>query len=189
MGLNETRVPYLFRSHYCLASHGMKEPPAYANMLRRVIVRAASPEFDLLKETVFKEYPDREWATFARFGWRSTSDSLVLCLAEIDRPQNNDLLSSIGRITFNEPYTLRTALASEEHPLGIGVVHSHPKGSAPLPSEVDDDMDSYFQQYFDDFAPNRPYVSLILSYVNDELTISGRVYWLGCWHTISEFLV
>ena len=74
--------------------------------------------------------------------------------------------------------------------MAVGVIHSHPENCAPRPSTIDDDMDDYYSQYFADFAPSRPYVSLILSRVGDNLVISGRMFWGGKWllleHTAVE---
>src|SRR5262249_18239572 len=77
--------------------------------------------------------------------------------------------------------TLRMALASEAHPLAVGVIHSHPRGMAPVASTVDDDMDSYYARYFGDFAAGRPYISLIVSEIDDELVVGGRAYWQNEW--------
>ena len=78
------------------------------------------------------------------------------------------------------------ALAAEKHVLAVGVIHSHPENCLPRPSVVDDDMDGYYSQYFSDFAPNRPYVSLILSVIEKRLVISGRVFWGGEWLTLEH---
>src|SRR5579859_3001058 len=121
-----------------------------------VILRMASPEFDKLQSLVFQRYPDLEWASFARFGWHSTATDLVLTLAGIDSPQPGDLDETVGHVKIAEPYTLRTSLAAERHPLAIGIAHSHPEGCQPAPSYIDDDMDGYYASYFGDFAPDRP---------------------------------
>ena len=97
-----------------------------------------------------------------------------------------ELDESVPNVAFNEPYTLRVALAAEQHPLAVGVIHSHPQNTAPIPSSIDDDMDGYFSQYFNDFAPARPYVSLILSSVSGQLVISGRTFWRGKWLTLER---
>lgn len=158
-------------------------PPA------RVLLRVAEPEFGQLRELVFRRYPELEWATFARFGWRETPRGLVLTLASIDAPCPGDLNERVGHVAIDEQYTLRMALNAEKHRLAVGVIHSHPQGCAPAPSRIDDDMDTYYAKYFPDFAPNRPYVSLILSAI-DGLVISGRVFWRGRWlqveHTAAE---
>jgi hypothetical protein len=92
-------------------------------------------------------------------------------------------------VAINEPYTLRVALAAENHPLAVGVVHSHPEGCAPHPSSIDDDMDDYYGRYFTDFATGRPYVSLIFSQVDGELALSGRVLWQNKWLQVSRFAI
>lgn len=147
----------------------------------RFVLRVASPEFEELQSLIFRRYPNLEWATFARFGWRDVGDALVVTLASIDPPKNGDLDEKVGHVAFDEQYTLRTALAAEKHVLAVGVIHSHPENCAPKPSPIDDDMDSYYSQYFADFAPNRPYVSLIFSIVAKQLVISGRIFWGGKW--------
>src|SRR2546428_3924847 len=147
----------------------------------QLILRVAAPEFDVLKRIVLKRYPDWEWATFARFGWRATPGVLIVTLAAIDPPEAGDLDERVGHVAIDERYTLRMALSAEKHPLAVGVIHSHPKEGAPHPSSIDDDMDTYYSAYFADFAPRRPYVSLILSVVRGKLVISGRVFWQGQW--------
>ena len=62
-------------------------------------------------------------------------------------------------------------------PSAVGVIHSHPEDCVPKPSTVDDDMDGYYSKYYADFAPDRPYVSLILSRIAKRLVVSGRVFW------------
>jgi len=153
------------------------------------IVRMAAPEFEQLRSIVFSRYPDREWASFVRFGWRETPNYLVLTLAEVEGPQIDDLDPSVAHVAIREPYTLRTALAAEGHPLAIGIVHSHPVGCMPSPSLIDDDMDSYYGGYFQDFAPSRPYVSLIFAEIDGEPAISGRVLWRNEWQYVVKFVV
>ena len=154
--------------------------------VKRLILRVAAPEFEELQRLVFRRYPNSEWATFARFGWRDPGDVLVVTLASIDPPQNGDLDEEVGHVAFDEQYTLRVALAAEKHVLAVGVIHSHPENCAPQPSTIDNDMDGYYSQYFADFAPNRPYVSLILSIVAKQLVVSGRIFWGGKWLTLEH---
>lgn len=148
---------------------------------QRLVLRVADPEFSILKGIVFCRYPDYEWATFVRFGWRDTPDALVVTLAGIDTPIAGDLNEQVGHVAIDEQYTLRIALNAERHRLAVGIIHSHPEGGAPFPSRIDDDMDSYYARYFSDFAPGRPYVSLILSVVDGKLVISGRAFWRDRW--------
>ena len=147
-------------------------------------LRAAAPEFDQLRDLVFLRYPKQEWASFARFGWRETSEGLIVTLAGIDAPLKGDLDENVGHVVIDEQYTLRIALEAEKHGLAVGVIHSHPMGAAPRPSAIDDDMDTYFATYFSDFAPGRPYLSLILSIIHGQLVISGRAFWHDRWMTL-----
>lgn len=157
--------------------------------MKKVILRLADPECSRLKELVFSRYPDLEWATFTRFGWRQTTDTLILTLAALDAPSGGDLDERVGHLKILEPYSLRVALAAETHPLAVGVVHSHPRGCAPQPSTIDDDMDGYYSAYFGDFARSRPYVSLIVSENDGRLLMSGRVFLDGVWLTVDRFVV
>jgi tRNA A37 threonylcarbamoyladenosine dehydratase len=154
-----------------------------------VSVRIGKKETERLKTLLFCRYPRYEWATFARFGWRKTPTGLVLSLADLIEPHSGDIDERVGHVAIQESYTLRVALEAETHPLGVCVIHSHPKGGAPYPSNVDDDMDAYYAKYFGDFAPARPYLSLIFSEVDEHLVISGRMFWNGQWVVIDRFRV
>ena len=164
-----------------------------ANAEKGVLFRAAS-HFDVLKDLFFNQNAGREWATFARFGWRDTPDALVVTLAGLAPPAPGEVDGGDVRIALHAPYILKTALAAERHDLAVGVIHSHPTNAPPVHSETDDDMDAYFSRYFDDFAPGRPYVSLILSEMQhpdkqDAIAISGRVYWKGQWRYLQRTAV
>lgn len=156
---------------------------------QHVLVRAAAPEIDYLWDRLFHRYPDKEWATFARFGWRETPGGLVLTIAALDIPGPDELDGNAEHVVIREPYSLRVALAAEQHPFAVGVIHSHPAGGWTLPSPIDDDMDGYYASYFGDFASGRPYVSLIFARNNDgALSGSGRVFWQGRWHKVERFV-
>jgi ThiF family protein len=156
---------------------------------RRVIVRIGYLEFEQLTDLLFTRYPDDEWATFLRFGWREIAHDLLITTADIQPPGPGDLDASVGHVRILEPYSLRMALESESHSLAVGVVHSHPQSCPPIPSPIDDDMDNYYSEYFSDFAKSRPYVSLIVSKFDDEIFLSGRVFWNSEWMTVDEFIV
>src|SRR5258708_4089634 len=113
-------------------------------MQKEVIVRCASPEWNRLRDILFSRYPELEWATFARFGWRETDENLVVALAALDAPSGTDLDDRVGNVAFSEPYSLRMALGAEQHRLAVGVIHSHPENCPPVASVIDDDMDSYY---------------------------------------------
>ena len=157
-------------------------------MNHRVLVRLANPELDRLLAAAFARYPRRESGLLVRFGWRQTASDLVLTLADIEAPGDGDLDLSRPNVAFTEPYLVRTALLAERDPLAVGVVHSHPAGRVPRPSYIDDDMDSYLSSYFEGFAPARPYVSLIVSRVDDRTLMSARVKVDGRWLGASRFL-
>ena len=152
-----------------------------------VVVRMSNPERHELLRLVFSRYPREEWATFVSFGWRDTGDTLLLTLAGIEAPRPGELDEGVDHVAILEPYTLRTALHAEAHPLAVGVVHSHPEGYPPKPSLIDDDMDTYFADYFSGFAPGRPYVSLIVSKIDGQVVFGGRVFHGGHWHPVARF--
>lgn len=153
---------------------------------RPALVRIADPELTQLRGLLFRRYPHEEWATFARFGWRETPTGLVLTLASLDPAAFGELDESAGHVVIREPYSLRIALEAERHPFGVGVIHSHPRGSRTYPSTIDDDMDTYYPDYFGGFAPDRPYVSLIFSERESGLCASGRVFWRKQWFPVGR---
>jgi len=71
--------------------------------------------------------------------------------------------------------------------LAVGVIHSHPQECIPAPSHIDDDMDKYYAFYLQGFAPDRPYVSLILSQIGDHLALSGRIFFQNHWYVVDHF--
>lgn len=169
----------------------MAQPPQLNAERARlsIVVRIGGPDFARLKELLFRRYPRYEWGTFARFGWRETGDGIILTLVTLDPPLPGELNERFGHVVINEPYSLRMALEAERHPFGVGVIHSHPQGCRPDPSDTDDDMDGYYANYFSGFASGRPYASLILSELNGELALSGRLWWRSRWLTVGKFCV
>lgn len=151
-----------------------------------VLLRVADPEFAELLRLVTRRYPRREWASFARFGWRETPTGLVVTLAALDPPQRGDLDEAAPDVKVGHSYMRRVALAAERHPLAVGLVHSHPQGVAPRPSPVDEKMNAYLAGYLADFAPRRPFVSLILSEAFGEIAVSGRVHHAGAWSEVGR---
>jgi ThiF family protein len=167
----------------------MDAPAAMNSMAESVIVRIARPEFDRLRELLFRRYPDEEWATFARFGWRSSPLGLVCTLAHLCEPRPGDMDDSVGHVRLLEPYSLRLALEAEQDRLAVGVIHSHPRECRPLPSTIDDDMDGYYSDYFPAFAKDRPYVSLIFSEMHGSLVGSGRIWFRDRWREVTHFKI
>lgn len=154
-----------------------------------VVLRLAEPELGELLTLMECRYPDFEWVSFIKLGWRHTPSALVLTLAGVDAPGQGDVDQTVGHVAIDEQFSLRVALSADHHPLAIGIVHSHPRNCPPIPSPTDDDMDSYYASYFESFAPNRPYVSLITSRIHEELAVSGRVWWNGSWHVVKRVVL
>jgi molybdopterin/thiamine biosynthesis adenylyltransferase len=153
-------------------------------------LRAGPAQWRALVAHLTSRYPHAEWGTFAQFGWRDTPEGLVLSLAALVPPAAGDLDLLVDIVAFQEPYILRAALGAEQHPLAMGVIHSHPQGYRTWPSALDDDMDSYLAEYLGDFAPGRPYVSLIIALdLDGSVRASGRVYWRGTWQKVAAFSV
>src|SRR5262245_60411363 len=97
-------------SHVLGSPHRMAAQTQLMTTARDVLFRASASDFDALRELLFRRYPDYEWATFAQFGWRSTSDHLILTLARLDPPAPGELDDTVGHVMIHEPYTLRIAL-------------------------------------------------------------------------------
>lgn len=155
-----------------------------------VLLRASDPTLSELLDHLFRRYPLAEGVTLAQFGWRTTTDGMVVTLRAIDLPQPGDVDLSVRHVVLREPYVLRVALSSEEHPFALGVIHSHPESARTAPSWIDDDMDQYLASYYSDFAPGRPYVSLIAARnEHGRLAISGRVRWQGRWSAVTRLSV
>jgi hypothetical protein len=154
-----------------------------------IAVRMGARQWRELCELTFSRYPDKEWATWVRFGWRSTEEALIFSMIALDPPRPGELDDTVSHVSFREPYSLRVALEGERHPFAVGVVHSHPKECLPIASRIDDDMDTYYADYLEGFTAQRPYLSLIVSEVNGERVASGRVWVEGRWVSVARFLV
>lgn len=159
--------------------------------MKPVKLRVAADIVEVIERIVFSRYPDQEWGTLFRFGYHANADGrLLLTISSILEPMAGDLNGEVENVQFLEPYLLRAALASNDDRLGIGVIHSHPEGFGVRPSLVDDEMDTYLRGYFGDFAPDRPYASLIFSKDGDgRLMFSGRAWWKGRWRPIENSVV
>ena len=153
-----------------------------------VIVRFGRQQWEDLCALLFSRYPNYEWATWVRFGWRRSGDEFVFTQAEIDPPRRDELDASVGHVAFQEPYSLRVALEAEHHPFAVGVVHSHPKECLPIASAIDDDMDRYYSDFLHGFTSGRPYLSLIISEVGGERVVSGRIWSGNAWHPVTRFV-
>ena len=156
---------------------------------RRGIFRITDTCRAELERHLYKRYPDREWGTFFRFGFRRCGWGVALTFVDGLWPGPGDLRRDSPIVTINSEYTLRAVDSVSDSPFGIGMVHSHPEGAGTLPSSLDDDMDGYYPKLFEDYSPGRPYCSLILSRsVNGDFRFTGRMFVDGQWLPVDELL-
>lgn len=150
--------------------------------MKNAKVRITKERADILLEHLCSRYPYEEAATFFECGWSEGSESLIVTVNDLMLPKAGDMDSKMSGVGLNEQYSLRCALEFEQKKWAIGLVHSHPEGSATYPSSIDDDMDQYYSEYFSGFTKDRPYVSLILSKdKRGKIRFSGRVFYKGQW--------
>lgn len=153
------------------------------------IVRIRKTELAQLEKYLFQRYPNREWGTFFRFGYRRTFWGIAVCFVDCLLPRAGDLDRQTALTTFHEHYSRRAFHESENiDGLAVGVAHSHPVGCAVRPSDLDDDMDGYFAKEFAAFSGGRPYCSLIFERSDRGLSFSGRIYDRGNWLPVSSMI-
>lgn len=156
---------------------------------RYCILRITERERQRLETHLFQRYPDREWGTFFRFGFRRASWGIALSYVEALWPKAGELNEESGITTFESDYTLRAFRTAERRDIALGVAHSHPRGSHTFPSELDDEMDAYFAEELSAYSAGVPYCSLILQRSGaSSFTFTGRVYDRGEWLPIRELL-
>jgi len=144
-------------------------------VVRSAVMRITGPVRERLETLIFSRYPEKEWATFILFGTHQTPDGIVITIIDLIEPKEGDLDSTTSIVRFNEPYSLRTALEKQKRGLCVGVIHSHPQNYGVFPSTLDDDMDSYFRDYFPAFGKEATYFSLIFSRTAEgDVRFSGR---------------
>jgi hypothetical protein len=157
---------------------------------REALWRITEADREKLFRLLFHRYPDSEWGTFFRFGFRRTRWGILVTWVGTLKPEAGDLDRNSPLVEFRPTYIRRALSELDSDELGIGVVHSHPQDCAPFPSMADDDMDSYFAEEFERFGNGRPYASLIVSRDADrKLSFSGRVFDRGDWLPVKNCLV
>ena len=157
---------------------------------REALWRITEADRARLLHLLFHRYPDREWGTFFRFGFRRTRWGILITWVDALKPVAGDLDRNSPLVEFRPAYIRRALAALESDELGVGVIHSHPEDCAPFPSRADHDMDSYFAQEFERFGNGRPYGSFIVSRNSKrELSFSGRVFSQGTWLPANTCLV
>ena len=156
---------------------------------RRGILRITHMPGADLERHLYKRYPEREWGTFFRFGFRRTRWGIALTFIDGLWPQAGDLRRDSPIVTINSEYSLRAIDAVSDSPFGVGMIHSHPEGGGTFPSSLDDDMDGYYSKHFEDYALGRPYCSLIFSRsACGRFRFTGRVHVDGKWLPVDELL-
>jgi ThiF family len=152
---------------------------------RGAIIRIRKDDRDRLEKHLFQRYPDREWGTFFRFGFRRTGWGLALSFVDGLWPESGDLDRQSPATVFKNQYSLRAFRTAGQHQLAVGVVHSHPARFATTPSALDDDMDRYFARELAAYSGGMPYISLIFQRCNTTgFTFSGRAYDRGEWFPV-----
>lgn len=157
------------------------------------LLRITAAARERLEKHLYKRYPDREWGTFFRFGYRVTAWGLLITYVDGLWPEPGELNRQSPIVDIQSCYSLRALDQLHAEPLGIGVIHSHPQGCGVGPSSLDDDMDGYYEGFFGDFAKDRPYASLIFSRDEEgDFSFSGRIWHQGkalslhSLHTVGE---
>lgn len=167
----------------------VKNAPRLLSDGRFAILRMRKQDRDRLEKHLFQRYPDREWGSFLRFGYRRTSWGLALTFVDPILPEPGDLDRQSDATVFREQYTLRAMRIAERRELAVGVSHSHPAGYLVSPSWLDDDMDQYFAKEIATYGAGMPYLSLIFQRSRERgFTFSGRVHDRGEWLPLRTLL-
>jgi hypothetical protein len=157
---------------------------------REALWRIREADRDKLLRLLFHRYPEREWGTFFRFGYRRTRWGILITWVDALSPEAGDLDRRSGVVEFRPQYIQRALASLEEQPLGVGVIHSHPESCSTHPSMSDDDMDTYYAEEFERYGTGRPYASIIVARDTEgEVSFSGRVFDRGVWFDLKETLV
>jgi hypothetical protein len=139
--------------------------------------RITAADREDLEELLFRRYPNAEWGTFFRFGYRVTSWGAHVTFVKALPPEAGDLDESSRIVEFRARYILRAQQAMEEDELGLGVMHSHPEGCGTGASSLDEDMDTYFASEFAACGGARPYVSIRIARDDTgRLSFSGELH-------------
>lgn len=154
--------------------------------IRPALLRLAQPELGLLIDAVLDAPEPQEGGSFALFGWRDTPGSTVVTLARLIPPEPGEIAGGNDSVRINHPYLRRVAEMARGTGLSVGFIHSHPRETPPRPSKVDDEMDDYLAGYLADFLPDRPFVSLILSHIDADIAVGGRVAFHGQWRIVER---
>lgn len=153
---------------------------------RTALVRTTGATQAQLEKLLFQRHPAREWGTFFTFGYRRTAWGMALSIVELLPPVHGDLDRNSSIVSFRPDYIARMLDTRERSALGVGFVHSHPRGWGVTPSSSDDDMDLYFARLGGPYGSGQPYVSLIFNRTKDgRFEFSGRAFDQGRWVAVT----
>lgn len=156
---------------------------------KRCLIRITEADRSNLERFLFQRYPNKEWGTFFRFGFRRTRWGLAASFISEERPTPGDLDRNSPLVVFRSKYILRAHHIVEREPIAAGVIHSHPQGCHVFPSNLDDDMDGYFSAELSHYGKGKPYISLIFARdTNGQFHFTGRVYDQGECYPVTELL-
>mgnify|MGYP003677455613 CR=1 FL=1 len=151
-------------------------------------VRISSELMRTLDRMLYRRYPEGEWGSFFRIGYRETPWGIAATIVDLLDPVEGDFDPESHVMEFQPAYIGRALEDSEAHEFGMGFIHSHPEDCPPRPSPSDNDMDRYFAEEFERYTNGRPYLSLIVSRnSNGEKTFSGRCFHKGKWLDVTEW--
>ena len=80
---------------------------------RFALLRITEPDRIKLEKHLFRRYPELEWGSFLRFGFRRTSWGLASCFVDAIWPEPGELDRQSPITTFNSEYTLRAFRAAQ----------------------------------------------------------------------------
>ena len=169
-----------------MAAQSLVSPIQLVGDGREAILRIRDVDRLKLEKHLFQRYPDREWGTFFKFGFRRTSWGLAISYVEPILPVPGDLMRQTEITEFAPQYNLRAFRLGHNDGIAIGVAHSHPAGLMTRPSELDDDMDGYFAKELMHYTEGKPFCSIIFQ--RDErfgFTFSGRIFDRGEWFPLT----
>jgi hypothetical protein len=143
------------------------------------LFRITAADRQKLQKLLFRRYPHREWGSFFRFGYQIASWGIHVSFVDAMEPRPGDLKRTSAIVEFSASYILRAQLALADTELGIGVIHSHPRGCSTFASSLDNDMDDYFAGEFATYGAGRPYVSLRIAQNSDGAFVFSGEAWLN----------
>ena len=91
---------------------------------REALWRITEADREKLLRLLFHRYPDSEWGTFFRFGYRRTRWGILIAWVDTLKPESGDLDRNSPLVEFRPAYIRRALAALDSDELGVGVIHS-----------------------------------------------------------------